>query len=274
MERIDLNTVSSQPDEATYGTCVSIMHGLVLTIASLCAPCAHADDYVPAFDRPSISYAPSVLPVGSFDWEQGLPDLEHDDTQGVRSTTYTADTELRLGLTPVLELQVAGSPWNRLDLRADGISSSFEGAGDTSLAMKWAPALSDKNLSFAMLGKVTFDTGSTPFSNGRPIYSLAAATASDLGSGRSFGLYANVDHSGNSNTWTLSPNLNFPIAASLGGMVEAGRIFGGGVSSTVVGGALSWLLHNRVQFDVFGRRGLTSNSPDYQAGFGISVYWK
>jgi hypothetical protein len=126
-----------------------------------------------------------------------------------------------------------------------------------------------------MLGKVTFDTGSADFSNGRPIYSLAAATSSGLGGNRSLGLYANVDHSGNANTWTLSPNFNFPISGNLSGMVEAGRIFGGGVpTSTLVGGALSYLLQNRVQFDLFVRRGLTSSSPEYQGGFGISVFWK
>jgi hypothetical protein len=247
---------------------------LVLPAALLCTQFAHADDYVPVFDRPSISYAPSVLPADTFDWEQGLPDLEHDSAAGVGSTIYSADTELRFGLGSSLELQVAGTPWNELDVHSAGISSSMEGAGDTSLAMKWAPTLSVKSLSFAMLGKVTFDTGSTGFTNGRPIYSLAAATGSDLGGGRSLGLYANVDHSGSANTWTLSPNFNFPISGNLGGMVEAGRIFGGGASSTVVGGALSWLLQNRVQLDIYGRRGLTSSSPDYQAGFGISVYWK
>ncbi|HTD29204.1 MAG TPA: transporter [Xanthomonadaceae bacterium] len=236
---------------------------------------AHADDYVPQFDRPSISYAPSVLPARSFDWEQGLPDFQHFNIDGVRSTTYNADTELRFGLGSSLELQVAGTPWNELDVHSAGFSSSVEGAGDTSLALKWAPTMPIKSLSFAMLGKVTFDTGSAAFSNGRAIYSLAAATSSDLGGSRSLGFYANVDHSGSVNTWTLSPNFNFPISGNLSGMVEAGRIFGGGVpSSTVVGGALSWLLRNRVQFDVFARRGLTSSSPDYQGGFGISVFWQ
>ncbi len=237
----------------------------------LCVQFAHAD--APAFDRPGISFATSVLPPGTFDWEQGLPDLQRDDTDGVRSHAYTADTTFRLGLNPTLEVQLAGSLWNRLDLRAAGVSSRNEGAGDTKLALKWAPSLSSKDVSFAMLGSVTMDTGSAAFTNGRPIVSLGATVARDLGGGRSIAMYANVDHSGRSNTWTLSPNFGFPISGNLGGYVEAGRTFGGGASISVAGGGLTLLLHERVQFDLYGLRGLTSHSPDLQAGFGISVYW-
>jgi hypothetical protein len=245
--------------------------GLVLSSLLLCAQLAHAD--APAFDRPGIAFAASVLPAGMFDWEQGLPDLTHNSTDGVRSTFYTADTRLRFGLGSTLEIQLAGSLWNRLDMRAAGISSNSEGAGDTAIALKWAPALSSKGVTLAVLGAVTFDTGSAAFTNGRPIYSLGATIARDMGAGRSIGFYANVDHSGNTNTWTLSPTFSFPISGSLGGYVEAGRVFGSGASSTVAGGGLTLLVHNRVQLDVYARHGFTSSSPDVQAGFGVSVYW-
>jgi hypothetical protein len=246
---------------------------LIFVLLLLLLPvAAHAD--APSFDRPGISFSPAVLPAGSFDWEQGLPDLQYDNTGGIHSRFFTADTTLRLGLTSTMEAQLAGSLWNRLDLRAAGTKSRVEGTGDTKLALKWAPALSIKDLSFALLGAVTLDTGSAAFTNGRAIYSLGAVLGRDLGSGRSIAAYANVDHSGSSNVWTLSSNFGFPIRENLGGYVEAGRVFGGGTSSTVAGGGLTWLLRERVQFDLYGRRGLTSSSPDLQAGFGISVFWK
>jgi hypothetical protein len=252
--------------------CHPVMRMLVLSAVLMCAHPAQAD--APAFDRPGISFATSVLPPGSFDWEQGLPDLVRDSMDGVRSTTYTADTTLRLGLTSTLEIQLAGSLWNRIDLRAAGTLMRSEGAGDTKFALKWAPTLSGKDLALAVLGSVTVDTGSTAFTNGRPIVSLGATVTRDLGDGRSVAMYANVDRSGGVDTWTLSPNFSFPIKGNLGGYVEAGHVFGGGASSTVAGGGLTWLLHDCVQFDLYGLRGLTLRSPDVQAGFGISVFWK
>ena len=228
----------------------------------------------PAFDRPGIAFAPSTLPAGEFDWEQGLPDWVRDSGEGVRSTSYSLDTTLCIGVTPTLEVQIAGSAWNRLDLRTNGTTTHADGAADIRLAFKWAPTLSDKDMSLALLGGVTLDTGAAAFSNGRPIYSLGATLGRNLGSGCAVAMYANVDRNGGAATWTLSPNLSFPIAGSLSGYVEAGRMFGGGVSASLAGAGVTWLLHDRVQLDLYGLRGLTARSPDLQAGFGVSAFWR
>lgn len=253
---------------------VRLTNGLAFTsvLGSLLAMPAYADP--PSFDRPGLGFAAAALPAGSFAWEQGLPDFQYDTTAGVRTRFYTADTNLRLGLNGTWELQLAGSLWNRLEVRDAGVTSHQEGAGDTKLSLKWAPALSTKAVTLAVLGGVTLDTGSAAFTNSRPIYSLGVDVSHDLGSDRSIAGYANLDHSGGSNVWTVSGNFGFPIRGGLGGYVEAGRAFGGGVSSTLAGGGATWLWHDRVQFDLYGRRGLTSRSPDLQAGFGISVFWE
>jgi len=245
---------------------------LILATTLACAAPAFAD--APSFDRPGIAFAPSVLPVGSFDWEQGLPDFVRDSTDGVRVSAYTADTNLRYGLTPTLEVQLLGSLWNRLDVHATGLSSSATGVGDTKLSLKWAPELSTKGLSFAMLGGVTFDTGAAGFTNGRTVESLGATLGHDLGGGRSIAAYANIDHSGSANVWTTSVNFGFPIRDNVGGYLEVGHVSANGASTTVAGGGATLLVHDRVQFDLYARHGLTSESPDLQAGFGISVFWK
>jgi hypothetical protein len=228
----------------------------------------------PPFDRPGISFSPAVLAPGAFDWEQGLPDVQRDYTGGVRSTSYSADTTFRLGLAQNFEAQVTGSLWNRLDVRIDAVTSRMEGAGDTRLSLKWAPTLPIDHVSLAILGGITFDTGSATFTNGRRIYSLGAVVGKDLGAGRSVAAYANVDRSGGLNTWTLSTNYGFPIHGNFGAYVEAGRMFGNGASNTFGGAGLTWLWHDRLQLDLYGRRGLTPRSPDLQAGFGVSLFWK
>ena len=236
------------------------------------SPSARAD--APPFDRPGIGFASAVLPAGSFDWEQGLPDLQRDSSGGVRTTTDTADTLFRFGLTSTLELQLSGSPWNRTVVRAPGARTQMQGAGDSAIGLKWAPALSSKDWTFAMLGVVSLATGSAAFSNGHTVTSLGAAATRDLGDGRSLEFYVNDDHGGGRNTATTSVNFGFPIHGNLGGYVEAARIAGGGTSSSLAGGGFTWLLRERVQFDLYADGGLTRNSPDLTAGFGVSVFWK
>ena len=85
---------------------------------------------------------------------------------------------------------------------------------------------------------------------------------------------ANVDHSGGTDTWTVSPNFSFPIAGNLGGYVEAGRTSGGGESDSRAGGGLTLLLHDRVQLDLYALHGLDHRSTDLTAGFGVSMAWQ
>lgn len=246
----------------------------VFAIASLlvCAQPCLAD--APPFDRPGIGFASAVLPVGSFDWEQGLPDLQRDSSGGVTSTTYTADTLFRFGLTSTLELQVLGSPWNRTTIHAPGFRTHVDGAGDTAIGLKWAPPLASKQWTLAFLGMASFDTGSVAFTNGHTVASLGAAATRDLGDGRSLEFYGNDDHGGGTDTWTLSANYGFPIRGNFSGYVEAARATGGGASSSLAGGGLIWLLSERVQFDLYADGGLTRSSPDLLAGFGVSFFWK
>ena len=249
------------------------VNAAVIALLCLLVPAAAQAD-APAFDRPGIAFSPAVLPARSFDWEQGLPDLQFDDAGGTRSRLYAADTTLRMSLTSTLELQVGGSLWNRLDASSAGTSSRAEGAGDSKIGLKWARPLPASKLSLGILATVTHDTGSAAFTNGSPIYSLGAVLGRDMGAGRSLAGYLNVDHSGVGNTWTASSNFGFPVHGNLAGYVEVGRIAGSGNSSTVGGGGLTWLLHDRLQLDMYARRGLTTRSPDLQAGFGVSMFWK
>ena len=258
--------------EMTCAQRAARMSPLFVTLLLACTATARAD--APPFDRPSFSFAPATLPAGSFDWEQGLPDMERDSDGGVRTTTYTADAVLRYGLTSNLEVQLHTSPWNRMTVRAGALHASVEGAGDSALGIKWAPSLDSKTWTLAILGLVSFDTGSAAFTNGHTVTSLGVAATRDLGDGRSLEFYANDDHGAGRNTWTLSANYGFPIRGDIGGYVETARVAGNGNSASLVGGGIVWLLHDRLQFDLYADGGLTSRSPDLLAGFGVSLFWK
>ena len=245
---------------------------LILGLCSTLSTPAHAT--APPFDRPGIAFATSTLPVGSFDWEQGLPDVVHDNSAGIRTTLCSADTLLRYGITPTLELQLGGSFWNRLDTHDINGDNRRYGGGDTTIAAKWAPALKLDKVAIAFLGAVSLDTGASAFTNGRPIYSLGATVSRDLQDGRAIAMYLNASNNGGRTTWTVSPNISFPITPDIGAYVEAGHTIGGDAAGTVAGGGMTWLLHDRVQFDIYELRGMGGHAPDLQAGAGISVFWK
>jgi hypothetical protein len=242
--------------------------------AGLAGGAAPARADAPAFDRPGIAFSPSVLPTGEFALEQGLPDFQRDDANGIASRTFTAGTTFRAGIANSLELQIAGSLWNRSSVRAGGVSMHDEGVGDTRFSLKWAPTLPVESLSLAVLGSATADTGAAAFTNGRPVYSLGATIGRKVGADCAVALYANVDHSGGTDTWTVSPNFSFPIAGDLGGYVEAGRTSGSGESDSRAGGGLTLLLHDRVQLDLYALHGLDHRSTDLTAGFGVSMAWQ
>jgi hypothetical protein len=269
----DTSTGNAQESFMTFMHVKSQTNYIAVIALTLLLPATARAD-TPAFDRPSFSFAPAVLPAGSFAWEQGLPDMERSSADGVRMSTYTADTVLRFGLRSNVEVQLHASPWNRMTTRTGNQQTSSEGMGDSALGVKWAPSLDSKVWTLAVLGLVSFNTGSSTFTTHETITSMGIAAGRDLGDNRSLGLYANVDHGAGHNSWTGSANFNFPIQGSVAGFVQVGRFAGGGTSSSLAGGGITWLLHDRVQLDLGANLGLTSHSPDYQAGLGVSVFWK
>jgi hypothetical protein len=256
----------------TIAACLRCICAAALGLA--CTTPAFADDAAPSFDRPGFGFASSVLPAGSFDWEQGLPDMERDSGGGAHSTFYTADTEIRLGVGSNLELQLHASPWNELDVRAAGVSTHTSGAGDTALGLKWAPALSSKDWTLALLGQVSLDTGSSDFTTGHTVTTLALQAARDLGGSRTLAFNTTVNHGDGATTWSAAANFGFPVHGNLSGYVQAGHFGGDGLNSSLAGAGLVWLVANRVQFDLGANVGLSNRSPDYQAGFGVSVFFK
>lgn len=84
------------------------MHGFLTGMAMALLACAGAQAaqaaQAPAYDRPGIGFSASTVGKGVLAWEQGLPDGSRDRSGGVTTTAWTADTLLRLGLAPTVEL--------------------------------------------------------------------------------------------------------------------------------------------------------------------------
>ena len=244
-----------------------------ITIALCYALPAAAD--TPAFDRPGIAFATDIVPRAAFSFEQGLPDFTRSDDGDVESTSYSAGTNIRLGLWDGVELQLATALFNQLELRAAGNSQTERGQGDTRLGLKVALPSSSATFSWATLGSITFDTGDEAFSNNAKQYDLGVALSMDLVNDFTAGFYVNATNLAGENSVAVSPSLSFALTDTLGAYVEAGYFSNGSApNSSVAGAGLTWMATPTVQLDASANFGLNAQSPDVTGGFGVSIYFE
>ncbi|RYZ99632.1 MAG: transporter [Moraxellaceae bacterium] len=238
---------------------------------------AQADDALePGFDRPSIGFSTNIMPVASVAWEQGLPDFSLSKSkvagQHVRQTSYQADTLIRTGLTPQLELQLGwdGPSWSRTS--GAGQSQQQSGYGDTSVGIKALLPLASQTWSLALLAATSLITGDAEFGDDKRTVSLGSTANYAFNDQYSAALYANVDRYDAENSWAVSPSFSAALSPNTSGFVEYGyRKDNGESQQSVLGGGLTWMVHPRVQLDVSADFGLNAAAPEVQGGFGVSV---
>ena len=237
--------------------------GLLLGALALVPWTAAAQDAVP-FDRPGIGFATEVLDTGDWAWEQGLPDVSVDRSQGRSTRQYVLDSRLRAGLGAGLELQLASDSynWQRGDERADG-------GGDSSASLKWQLPGSGDRFGWAVLATYGLDTGQAPFSQEGASRELGVTGSWTLASGREVSLYADYLDAPGRHVWTFSPSYTWYDDGRLAAYVEAG-LSAGSERERVAGGGLTWRWRPQIQLDASVLRGLGHESTDWQGGLGVS----
>ncbi|KUF20622.1 transporter [Xanthomonas phaseoli] len=259
---VDMRARSRVPVRAPRRTAFAAVM-LALCVASGHASAQSGD--APAFDRPGIPFAAEALQPGAFAWEQSLPDASTDRSDGQRTTQYTADTLLRLGLFQNVELQLGSDSYNW----QHGAGARVRGGGDSSVGLKVALPSRSERFHWAALGTYSIPTGSPAFSDG---YSreLGVTASWDLAQQRDIALYVNYARDDDGHTWTFAPNYTFFSGDHFSSYVEAG-VDTGSAHSRVAGAGGAWQLPHAMQLDVSVLRGLTSESPDWQGGIGLSI---
>ncbi|MCF7752090.1 transporter [Bacillus subtilis subsp. subtilis] len=242
-----------------------------------CPALAQDGDQTPAFDRPGIGFSPTTLPRGSVALEWGLPSLERDrDADGTRSTQYSSDINLRIGLAERVELQAFSTPFNHLQLKPRNDSArSRNGGGDSGLALKVAlPTPSDKH-AWALLASTTFATGARDFSEGGTQYALGGSYEYSFDDRWSGALYANATRGAGEDSFTWSPSMSVALTDTVSSYLEAGFTRTRGEPSTAIAGAgVTWMVARAVQLDASFDLGLDDDSPDLQAGLGVSFFFR
>lgn len=240
---------------------------LALAVLSFPLAAQEAGESV-SFDRPGIGFSTSTLPAGTLVWEQGLPSISQTRQDGVRSRELSADSLVRIGLARGLELQLGNSPWVRQDVRAGGVRQRSEGAGDSHLSLKFAPALASDHTTLALMATTTRPTGNAAV-RGEASHDIGITVERSLGDSQSLALYLDGSWGDGGTGWLFSPSFNLDLNDRTAMYVEAG-IGTGSQHMRALGTGITWMASPRVQLDASVLRGLDTATPDWQGGLGIA----
>ncbi|MEO8808623.1 MAG: transporter [Rhodanobacter sp.] len=244
----------------------------VLLPGLIASATARADN--PGYDRPGLGFNPATLEAGEFTFEQGLPGWSEDSRNDVRSTQYSTDSLLRLGLGHAMELQIGDSLYNRLDLSGPGIHQSSTGRGDSNLALKLALPSPDAALSWGMLGSVEFTDGARDFRNNQRQYLLGMALGLQLNPRVGVGAYVEDVRAGGADSYTLAINSNHALTPTVTIYAEAAWQRGSdSVTGSLAGAGLAWQASRRVQLDAGFRRRVSGSVPTWWVGLGASMFF-
>ncbi|MBC7954944.1 MAG: transporter [Cytophagales bacterium] len=245
-----------------------------------CIPFAHAEPI--ATDRPDFVESSDVVGRGRLQIETGFSS-ERTNADGVKQRTLTTPTLLRMGVNDRLELRVETDGFVRSTLEDSGATQRERGFSDVALGAKWHMQDGDEATSkpgVAWLLHLDVDSGSQAFRGQGLRPSLRGVAEWDLPKGFSVGVMPGVLIDKNEDGKRFAAGL---FAVTLGkDLVPAWRGFvevsGQQLASTKNGGnvvtfdtGVTHLVNDSLQLDFAVSRGLTSRSPDFQWGVGVSI---
>lgn len=229
----------------------------------------------PGFDRPGTAFNPDVLAPGSIAWEQGLPDVTKNKSNGVTEITSQYDSRLRIGLVKHLEVQLFGNPYEVH--KTDGVGDDADGPGNAGLAFKVSLPTQSEGVHVGMLASLEFNTGKywshNYDSEGKEARTgMFGITSSwDLSDKQSVAVYGDITRTHKDDVYTFSPSWSYSINDAWGAYVEYKVSFGDlDANDNLAGGGVTWMASNNLQLDLYSNFGLTDDSTDLEAGFGVS----
>jgi hypothetical protein len=232
-------------------------------------------------DRPGKDTPACVLDSGRFQLETSLVDQTRDRQAGVTiDTTDLADLELRFGVTPTTELQLAWSPHVRIRSHGPGVDDHVSGAGDLTLAARRSLRNPDgSGFSAAVEPFVTAPTGRSGIGAGKwqggvivPL-SWQVSDAVGLGLTPEVDIVPDQDGHGAHLAWTNVVAASRQLGpVTLGADLWASRDDdpAGAVTQASFDVDAAWQAQQVLQFDVGLNAGLNRHTPDLEAYLGLA----
>lgn len=249
----------------------SVALALLLCVASCAAARAQSVDA----DRPGLLAATTVVGRGRVQLESGV---QRSWTTNADSATslLNVPTMVRIGVSERWELQVGDTLINRVSDRVGVDTQSGRGWGDLSLGVKTAHEGSGRRPGIVAYGTIGVPTGSDAFSSGALLASTLLQLTWDLSERVSVGGVGGYAHALKREAGTASGLVGGSIGVALPGdwatYVEVGAFpVQGGPDSGTVGGGVTRIVRERVQFDASLNRGIHAPSARWTFGAGVSV---
>ncbi|WP_293906565.1 transporter [Phenylobacterium sp.] len=229
-------------------------------------------------ERPGKATPPCILDAGHLQLEAGLADAVIDRSHGGHQETYTLGaTELRFGLTPRVEVEVAWAPVVAVHAQGAGHRT---GVGDTVLGLRGALTDPDKDgLAISAQGFVTAPTATRGMGAGGWTGGVRLPVSAPLAKDTDFGLTPEIDvvrdadGHGAHLAWIGVAGLShgfgrLTLGTELWGEVDddpAGRVHQASADLTA---ALA--LGDDAQLDAGLNLGLTHATPDAEVYIGVA----
>lgn len=253
---------------------------LALALAQGGLPAHAADDGI-VTDRPD--FVESSLTVGKYRFQvETSVNLERDDSDGVKTRSWSTPTLLRFGVADDLELRLESDGFMRMRVEDPAAGTATErGWNDLDIGAKWHMRDQEGALpSVGWLLHATLDTGSSAFRGGDVRPSLRASIEWDLGGGWGLGLMPGLaydkDASGDRYTAGIfgavlgySLNDRSRVFAEIAAAQIASDEHGGDVVAFDFGA--TYLLTDTVQVDTAVNVGANDDTPDLAWTLGLSM---
>jgi len=253
---------------------------LFLMVASTARAQAPATPDPISTDRPGILFSIPTVKPHVLQVELGIPSVTIDNGGGTdfRSTSLVA--LVRYGLTDKLELRLGSPVYTETRVTSGGSRFTDHGFGDVEVGAKWR--LVDNagaRPSLALIPSVIVPVGEKGFSAGRPIYQLNTmaewALTKDWSADALAGYLNGPEDRGRYGQETfavlLGRSLPSPKWSAYGEAAYVATNLDGASDSSFLGGGVKVLVSNDLQLDLSFDRGLTSDSPDWLFGLGLSA---
>jgi hypothetical protein len=241
-----------------------------------------ADEQPICADRPGKATPTCTVPAGSAQVETGLVDWTHDNSGGVKTDSLTVGaTAVKFGLSDRLHIEFDVTPYLDVRTRADGMSDTQSGFGDSGVALKYRMTNASAPVQVAFRPFVKIPTAKRSLGNGKVEGGIALLLDSTF-AGSSVGwdmapevdLAADADGSGYHLALADAVSVGFPVADRL---TLSGELWGawdfdpsGTVRQYSLDGAAAYLVSKKVQIDAGLNLGLNRNTPDVEIYSGIA----
>lgn len=230
-------------------------------------------------DRPGFLFSSATVGPRVFQVELGLPQVTLIEFDNVKARATSAVALFRYGIGDTFELRLGGPVYTHTRVEVGRFTATDSGYGDLEVGAKWH--LVDNagaRPSFALIPSVILPTGEDGFTADDPVYQLNAAAEWALSDGWGLAALAGYlnglsdDDRYGQETFGLA--LGRPVSdkwSAYGEAVYVATDLDGTEDSSFLGGGLKYLVSNDFQLDVSFDRGLTSDSPDWLLGLGLST---